>query len=292
MTNSAAGDPLPAGVVEIPAPEPLEISGVAAVREGYAVVGNEDNDHGRIWPGGARFGINPAVKGPESIDVEVSPDGKELWLVLGEDKRRLADLSGGRYKLPKKFKEVCGRGAEGLALRWHHGTWQAAVLWEGGFYDPDKKGKKCKKASYHRPKVAILRWQPGRGSKRIDRQFKLKMSKLHERANDNEKFRAPDLVWNGNRLLVLLNSADTEGAVSSHTWLQNFDLDGNPAGDPVKLEELWQVEVRSEDGRKTVFDYRGDKNWEALDWTLDRHHLVMGYDTRKNDHSLVIFPYP
>ena len=61
----AAGEILPAGVSEVPAPHPLEISGVAAVPGGYAVVGDEDNEHGRIWPGGARFDFAGKLKGPE-----------------------------------------------------------------------------------------------------------------------------------------------------------------------------------------------------------------------------------
>ena len=38
----------PAGVIEVAAPEPLEISGVAAVPGGYAVVGDDTDDHGRV----------------------------------------------------------------------------------------------------------------------------------------------------------------------------------------------------------------------------------------------------
>ena len=105
----------PKGVVEVPAPEPPEISGVAAVPGGYAVVGDDTNDHGRIWPSGGRWFIDPPVTGPESLDVGVGPQGAPLWLILGEDKRTLADLSGGRYVFPDAYREVCGRGLEGLA---------------------------------------------------------------------------------------------------------------------------------------------------------------------------------
>ena len=46
--RQAADEIPPAGVSEVLAPHPLEISGVAAVPGGYAVVGDEDNEHGRI----------------------------------------------------------------------------------------------------------------------------------------------------------------------------------------------------------------------------------------------------
>jgi len=273
LPSIGAADALPPGVTEIDAPQPLEISGVAAVPGGYAVVGDESNDHGFIWPGGARWEIKPKVKGPESLEVGFGPDGEELWLVLGENKRRLSDLAGGTYKFPKAYKHVCGRGLEGLALRGTEKGWEAAVLWEGGYYDTSKK--KCDPPGvFAKPKVAIVLWSPGKGTEGPIQEFELNVPEL----DNGERFRAPDLVWYGEELLVLLSSEDRDGDRESHTWLQRFTLEGAAVGDPVKLEQLWGA-------------YRDGKNWEALDWTLDGKGLVMGFDAKKGHRALSVFPF-
>jgi|GEM_PF-3438118 len=263
----------PQGVTEIHAPEPLEISGVAAIPGGYAVVGDDTNDHGRIWPGGARWDINPKVKGPESLDVGFGPDGEEVWFVLGENKRRLSDLSGGTYKFPKAYKEICGRGLEGLAVRKADTGWEVAVLWEGGFYDTRKK--KCDPPGvFAKPKVAIVFWSPGKGTEGPVKEFELDVPEL----GNGERFRAPDLVWHDDELLVLLASEDRGKQHRSHTWLHRFTLDGAAVGEPLKLEEQWGP-------------YREGKNWEALDWTLDGTGLVMGYDAKRGHRALAVFAF-
>lgn len=266
----------PPGVIEIEAPEPKEISGVAAVPGGYAVVGDETNDHGRIWPGGARWEIAPEVAGPESVDVGFGPDGRELWLVLGEDGRSLAEMGGRSFVLPERYKEVCGRGLEGLALRWDGAAWRIAVLWEGGFYEPEGQydGRACPPPErFAQPRIALLRWRPGAGTNGIDREIELDVP----RPATGERFRAPDLVWDGDGFLVLLSSMNSDNRGFSHTWLQKFDLAGQPVGAPLMLEEAWG-------------EYRKNRNWEALDWTLDGKRLVMGFDAEKGRQILVVFP--
>ena len=273
----AVADGVPAGVVEVPAPHPPEISGVATVPGGYAVVGDETGDHGRYWPEGGRFAIRPRLEGPESIDVVQSPDGRTHWLILDENKRTLAGGTGTRFELPKVFEEVCGRGLEGLAARWRSGRIDVAVLWEGGFLDPGSKPEvdcAAQKGTYRPPRIALLHWKPGEGAQRIDAVIDLKTPD----PGDGERFRAPDLVWTHDGFLVLLSSANSDDRGFSHTWLQRFDHDGEPFGVPLKLEAAWG-------------SYRERKNWEALDWAIDGARLVMGYDS-KSGSELVIFPAP
>lgn len=265
-------EPPPEGVREISVPAPAEVSGVAAVPGGYLVVGDETHDHGRIWPGGARWDFKTPVGDAESVDVAYGPRGAELWLLLDEDGRRLIDRRGGSFQLPKRYKEVRGRGLEGLAVRWHQNRWQVAVLWEGGFYKLKKGADKTGKST--KPRVAILTWRRGHGASAIDREFELDV----QAPAAGKRFRAPDLVWHGERLLVLLGSMAEGGGGFDHTWLQKFTLDGRRVGPPLKLELAWK-------------SYRSGKNWEALDWTLDGKKLIIGYDA-KGTSELVIFAYP
>ena len=276
--SDAIADAVPDGVIEIAAPWPLEISGVAAVPGGYAVVGDEDPAHGRFWPSGGRFALPGKLKGPESIAVGFGPDAAELWLVLGEKKRRVVDGVGGSYKLGKSFAEEDGRGVEGLALRWHEERWQVAVAWEGGYYDAD--GGKA--GLFALPKVALLTWEPGakQGKKTqhsLERVFDLQVPL----ASETERFRVPDLVWDGDGILALLASTDASRKVRSHVWLQRFDLDGQPDGEALKLEERWGA-------------YCAGRNWEALDRTLDGAGLVLGFDEKDAEERrfLAVMRYP
>ena len=251
----------------------MEISGVAAVRNGYAVIGDDTNDYGRTWPSKDKWDITPEVKGPESIDVGYGPDGQEVWLVLGEDKRTLQQLNGPKYTFSEKYDEVCGRGVEGLAVRWKDGIWQVAVSWEGGFYKPYDEDN-CN-GKFVNPKIAILDWKAGSGTQGPEHEFELEVPI----PNEKQRFRAPDLVWAGNELLVLLQSTNKKNKKKKHTWLQKFDLQGNQVGQPLKLEEQYEL-------------FQRGRNWEAMDWTLDEKSLVLGYDTDEEGIKLAILPFP
>lgn len=265
---------VPSDLTEVAAPHPLEISGVAAIPGGYAVVGDENPKHGWIWPAGLEFKLPGKLKGPESIDVGFAPDGSELWLVLGEKKRKLVDLQGGKYTFGKEFDEIAGRGLEGVAVCWHNSRWQVAVCWEGGYFDRKTKLE----GEFTRPRVALLSWEPGKKqSSDPEHVFELDVVQ----PSKGQRFRAADLAWDAGHLLVLLASTDKTRRKKAHTWLQRFDLDGRRLGDPVKLEELWGP-------------YRDDKNWEALDYTLDGKGLVLGYDEKDETkhRALVVFDRP
>lgn len=265
---------LPADVREIEAPQPAEISGVAALPEGYAVVGDEDPHHGYIWPGGQRFDLPKGLRGPESIAVGRGPDGNLLWLVLDEKRRTVVDRQGGHYKLPKEFDERAGRGAEGLGVRWTEAGWQLAVAWEGGFYDP---GHKRLGGQWARPKVALCPWETGIGyAGEPQSLFELDVPQ----PSPGQRFRASDLTWMEDDLLVLLTATDAAREHTRHTWLQRFDLQGQPRGTPLKLEERWPK-------------YWEDKNWEALDRTWDGAGLVLGHDEKdpRRHCALAVFPY-
>lgn len=262
---------IPDGVHEVEIPRPSEVSGVAAIPGGYAVVGDEDQTHGWIWPGGFQFPLPDRVSGPESIDVGIGPDGEQLWLVLCEKGNLIVDLQGGETKLKGKEipKETAGRGFEGIAVRHVDGGWQVAALWEGGYFNKGPRAGECEN-----PRIVLLDWKAGEGG---GKPTVIELKVPHP--NEQERFRAPDLVWLGDEFLVLLGSTDSSREVRSHTWLQRFDLKGRAKGTPMRLEKEWG-------------SYRAGKNWEALDWTLDGRWLVMGHDAKIGGQALAVFRYP
>ncbi len=275
--------PLPPDVYEIPARHLQKISGVAALADGrFAVVGDGIPSHGHIYPGYKRWTLPSQAIEPESVDVGYGVNDEELWLVLSQKNRMILDLQGGAYQLPKRYSVACGRGLKGVAVRYVPSYWEVAVLWYGGW--PNGEDDECKKFSFLKPKVAILHWISGKGAIEIKKELELNV----ETPETNHRFKAPDLVWSKNGILVLLGSTKRNGVENKYTWLQEFDLMGNIfKGTPtLKLEEQWG-DYRDGGGVRKY-----GKNWEALDWTLDEKNLVMGFDTWENPMPLVVFPYP
>ncbi len=262
---------------------PLEISGVAALPggAGYAVVGDETASHGRIWPSGRAWKIRPDIEDLESLDVALDENGRVLWLVLGETDRLVAEpgKGGARARLPDSFREICGRGLEGLSLRRRDGEWHGVVLWEGGYLSPrscapDDRARQRKTPSA-KPKIGFFKWRAGTGIVAPPRPVTLDAPSL-----PTGLFHATDIAWHGDEMIVLLGSTGKGGGPPyAHTWLQRFRPDGSRVGKPVKLEEEW--------GR-----FREGKNWEALDVSPDGRTLILGYDAKSGSTSLVLFPNP
>ena len=272
------------------ASEPWELSGVAALPNGggYAVVGNTTENLGYKWPSGEDWRVHPKIWDLESVDVASTPGGEVLWLVLGEgDKEHEApallaepENKSARYRLDDDFREICGRGVEGLSLRHNEGKWPAVVLWEGGYFSPgqcesEDDRKYIANKPFDAPKFVIIEWEKGVGFKSIY----VKRTKLTVDSAPNGQFRATDVAWYNDELIVLLGSTEVDGGPDfDHTWLQRFDLAGKPVEDPVKLEEKWG-------------DFRREKNWEALDTSPDGKQIIMGYD-RDGASVLVVFNNP
>ncbi len=157
-------------------------------------------------------------------------------------------------------------------MRWRDGLWQVAVCLEGGFYD--WKSERSGDAS--KPRIALLRWRRGEGCGGVSEMLELDVPV----PSAKQRFRAPDLAWAGDHLLVLLASTDKKRKKRKHTWLQRFDLEGVPHGPPLKLEKAWGA-------------YHDGKNWEGLGWTLSGTALVIAHDQKDADahRALTVFPY-
>jgi len=256
-TASLSDDPKPpTGVDAFEVVDPFEASGIAATPPDvgdFAVVDDDSDKNGRFYPFGGKWRLSrktdgrDTAEGPEGVDIATSDDGTSVWFVIGEDNRTLSTNDGRNYKLPKAFKKKCGRGAEGLTVRWKDGAWDILVLWEGGYFE-------CKPHDFAAPKILRLTWPPGAAQPREGEIIELQVEDFD--LSGKRKFRAPDLSWypGSNEITVLLASTSPKGRKFKHTWLQMFDLKGDPvAGKQLRLEDTW--------GKFSTL------NWEGLDYT-------------------------
>lgn len=288
--QDASAQAIPDGVIETTVRWPNEISGVAAVDDGFLVVGDGEPKYYYSWPGGDEHRVWSQDEGrvcdAESIDVGYGPNGEQLYVMLGEDFARVYVRGAPWIPLPNEFLEQCGRGAEGISVRWSTGGWDLAVLWEGGVlageYDPrGPRSNICEHLASepctadkgpHDARVIVYRLSvDGKNMTPEAKFFPLKTAHLLASEDPEEAFRATDIAWYRNGFLVLLGStpiADETDESFRHTWIQGFDINGDP------IEE-WRIKLESE---TRWGSYRAGKNWEALDTTLDNRRLILGYD--------------
>lgn len=282
---------------------PVEISGVAAIKGGFLIVANNDPDSyftfldnkpHKIW---REMEDGERICDPESIDVGYGPKGEEIYVILGEDFGRVHIRGASTIQLPDDFSEQCGRGAEGVTVRWANNGWDLAVLWEGGI--PDKKHQlitneseenckssreKCSRDKIpENAKIALYHLsKEGENLTPRPKLLTIETADLLQSIDPEEAFRATDLAWYKGNFLVLLGSTpmrDNSDKRFRHTWIQGFDINGN-------IIKEWRMELESKWGR-----FRVDKNWEGLDTTLDESRLIMVYDHEENPTELVAF-YP
>ena len=302
-TQDAFAQATPDGVMEYTVVWPNEISGLAAVDNGFLVVGDDTPKHYYSWPDGKAHRVwsedKRRVCDAESIDVGYGPKGEKLYVMLGEDFGKVYVRGASSIQLPDEFLEQCGRGAEGISVRWSTGGWDLAVLWEGGISDDEhepmaKKSKKCKHVKSktctadkgpHNARVIVYRLSvDGTNMTPEAKFFTLETAQLLTSEEPEEAFRATDIAWYRNGFLVLLGSTPIKAGLPNpyrRTWIQGFDMNGNPIVKwRIKLETRWGDYRRSKDGKS--------KNWEALDTTLDDRRLILGYDA-KGPSEIVVF---
>ncbi len=254
----------PPGVTEIRIDRPKEVSGLAAHPSGVIVVGDEQPDYGFQWPSGGIWQLPHYMPDCESIDIGMAAGKMPLVFAISEDLHTVRDSDGGVCVLDKKnFKERHNRGIEGVAARpaSRPDMWDVAVVWEGGF-NQSKDG-------WSNARVALfLPWTRGSKANKPTKVIELDIPV----PSKGQRFRATDIIWHGDGVSVLLGATSKHGkAPYSHTWIQRFDLSGKRAGTPLKLEAMPRY-------KQAWQKYRAGRNWEALDWSLDGMHVLLGYD--------------
>ncbi len=254
-------------------------------------------------------------QGAVAIDQEsigVLADGRVA--ILSERLRALWGEDGVIAEYPGALAETGGRGLEGLAIRRDaRGGSQVAVLWEGGY--PSFGGlppalRDAAGRSAMNPIIVTHRIESGErgivvGEGPDERRIELQVP--HPASGDEpaaQRFRAPDFVWYrfpdtpGDEwgFLVLLSSsysiAPSPGSIEEclerdastgeplrycFKWLQRFDTEGRPWGEPLDLSNVLPEDI-------------GDVNWEGIDWYYGKHGgrqraLVLTYEQSQSELS-------
>ena len=230
--------------------------------------------------------------------IRLLPDGRVV--ILSERLFALLDEKEIVARYTPSLAEFGGRGLEGLAVRpLDDGRARVAVLWEGGYPDPDRLPPPvahlvCESAL--RPVILVHDLDPGAIGVAVENGSILALLELQVPLPPGEepfaqRFRAPDLVWH--RLhegegpdawgfIVLLSSEfgrkpdpgapeecprSANGAPLKYCykWLQRFDARGDAIGDPFDLVGAFPPEIR-------------DQNWEGMGWYEPGRSLVFVYD--------------
>ena len=221
-----------------------------------------------LWPL-ARVELPGASLVLDAEAIAVLADGRPV--VLSARLRGLVGSEGLVVEYPKAFSEFGNRGLEGLAVAALPGRGsRLAVLWEGGY--PANEGT----ANYHRPPGTDRAFLPVVLIHDLDegeRQVRLSSHSVETvylsvpnpgpGERNGQRFRAPDLVWNGpdpsrgvseGEFIVLLSSENASYPKHyEHRWLQRFDREGQPVGNPIDLDRLSPAHLSG-------------VNWEGLDW--------------------------
>lgn len=180
----------------------------------------------------------------------------------------------------KRLKRQGLRGLEGLAVKQGNskGSSKLAVLWEGGF-DMSKRER-----PYLTPRIAVSSIAEGKSEVRIKtKPTKLDLTKSHkwlEKISPPEfgeefRFRATDLAWFNNGLIVLMPStrrstSDKNKERYGPTAIQLFGIDGKPLADPVLLNELLPEELAEQ----------SNYNWEGM-CKVGEDSLMVANDSSK-----------
>lgn len=218
-----------------------------------------------------------------SLDLEginILADGRIV--VLSEALFALINEKGIVAQYPDSFTEFGGLGLEGVAARPNPDESSAvAVVWEGGYPEPEKIPFQIKEAVRKiafNPLILLNRIPKNENLQHLRNTdltiVELQVARPEGTEPEAQRFRAPDLVWYNMGtvdapnwgFIVLLSSLNrAEPAEYKYLWLQRFDMQGKSVGEPFDLKKILPDELKP-------------LNWEGLGWFEPGKSLVMTYD--------------
>lgn len=216
----------------------------------------------------------------ESVDVLT--DGRVV--VLSERLRALADQQGVVVEYDYPLAEIGRRGLEGLAVRRLplSGS-RVAVIWEGGYPDHESLNPEVEKMIDFRPLRPVVfvhdlaaDARPGRIRWNEGRHITLEVPTPPGAEPEAQRFRAPAIEWcrlaaRGPDVWGFITILSSQNATPRpefrNHWLQRFDLDGKPVGEPLNLED--HLPAAS-----------AHANWEGLAWLEPGQRLILVHEGR------------
>jgi hypothetical protein len=232
--------------------------------------------------------------------IELLCDGREV--VLSERLRMLITEGGWVAEYDDPLGEVGERGLEGVAVRvCESERSHIAVVWEGGYMRTEelpaplarRDGKVLLGDRSARPVIFTHTLDADTLGVRTvadtsGRYIELQTALLPGDEPAAQRFRVPDLVWHelgGDRwgFIALLNSSSAEPVSFEYVWLQRFDPQGQPVGDPIDLNAELPADLHG-------------LNWEGLGWYEEGKSLLLIDDISEKRPSgppyVVILPLP
>ena len=236
------------------------------------------NDSGPVKVDLPRIGVWIDLEG-----IDVLGDGRVV--LLSERLRCLVGEEGVISEYDYPLTDIGRRGLEGVAVReLPDGSSRIAVLWEGGYLDPGSMNPELEErigTAPLLPQVFVHDLKPGEVTGRVlwdsavDRcQLQVPIPEGDE--PEAQRFRSPDLVWcrlPGDQpdnwgFIVILSSQNAALPLQFlHHWLQRFDMEGRPVGQPLDIAELTPPEI-------------GNANWEGLCWHDEGKSLVLVHENQ------------
>ena len=229
------------------------------------------------------------------VDIEsigVMADGRVA--LLSERLRSLVSDSGIIAEYDSELAEMGKRGLEGLAIRpLPAGASRVAVVWEGGYPDFGRLPRRAGAGHAWLPLI-VVHDVPRNGHvgrvrlKDAIASIELSVPRPAGEEPAAQRFRAPDLVWtklgspqtDGEDwgFIVLLSSQNGLPQPSfTYKWLQRFDMEGRPVGQPFDLANRLPPALAG-------------VNWEGLDWFEQGRKLVLVHegDSKVQPHAFVV----
>ncbi len=223
------------------------------------------------------------------VDIEsigVMADGRVA--LLSERLRSLVSDSGIIAEYDSELAEMGKRGLEGLAIRpLPGGASRVAVVWEGGYPDFGRLPRRAGAGNAWLPLI-VVHDVPRNGHvgrvrlKDAIASIELSVPRPAGEEPAAQRFRAPDLVWTKLRsdwgFIVLLSSQNGLAQPTfTYKWLQRFDMEGRPFGQPLDLANLFPAALAG-------------VNWEGMDWFEQGRKLVLVHegDNKVQPHAFVV----